>query len=1410
MEPEQQQQQPSDAANSVNTSPPAISEHQQQRSDATDSVNASPPAISEKQQHRSDAADPVNTATPAASEQQQPPDAADPVNAAPPSVSKPRADPAIELGEAFEGFVAASARLVKKKKKRKRPTSSTDAKRIKDEIPGVVKIQLKNVPTKKSRPSSTRKGLAKAPIRPFGALVDDDSAFFSPPELSDDEDGGLQGLLEGQESYYTTGSYAKEFEDSLNFYAETHEEQDPVYAEFAATKAKERREAEMARLDAEEADERIKLDAMIAVRMQEHDRKVSAQMQTIRQQTAVKQQKQKDDLLSGYRRKVEGDKNKISEGFKFVAMKQRKDFDKASAMMQQRIQEKRLSREQASTEWQGIQQQLQVKHQTEQMHFKNKEDELRKRTEELFKYEGAQMREHHKKRLKEMEIGIEKLLARYKQQQDHTRNRYLRRYEERIKKRRDAVLKRFALIEPKALAESPTVAATPEKKETASSPTDEASTPTGHNSSTPPKKHASGENKSGGSHHPHQHHGRSSSSSEKFHSLFHASGSDAIQRQKRRKAVLSSQSVILQVEVHNEGVFVMPRILESEYKMKDGPGEPKDDPKKYNKFIPWGVKARSLLHSIVCGQVPDGFGWDDIPYAGSLQAGQVKCMVTDMRTSEGTATAQRAMAMKEYGIARTKANLTLLKTEAQEAKRVEAEANERSQLSSQETGGLKEKLAIASEEQQQARKLLSSFKEKASKYFNADGSLAPITSEANQQKLLAALGKYRGRVEESDQLVNSLQSKVQEATTVSEQFQKKAANAKKDAHAAERALKKAVKMAQIEHEKDPEGGSRVRPELKSVPEGEEERVAECRVERVLDVLWTTAEKRRGQLELKRRGNWGTDWKVGSPKWPDALKQALWGKMQRRRLQMVLRPTRPSALGDVNSVLKELVDGDGGDASDTATTEQRIRTEQLLLLSLHPVAESPRPSAKPPSSSSGPWAEPGWQVVLDVPKDKSTEGILPRSCCTDTLLCTFQADCSSVPGRQAAATIRQSHLRLLCNPLSAIAQASAPAEAHPSGYAARDIPESTLEFDPLRTTEEEMQQGYSFVDKPSTRKARPSSRKRSSGTKASPKEARSAGGPTKKRRTSKAKTSSPSTKGSTNSVNAGSSPMSRKKTIRTKKIAAKDQSIPNEASGEIQSTISLPQVSVPLQGQAPKSTSPQLPQQLPAPGQQPPPASPRHLPAQQPPDASMRNLTPNSSQPMTPFNPRSPAPAQNSTTPSPSQQKVIYQGFSPGAAQNVDGQVAIPQPPPPPQVTPHPYQQQQQQQQPQQQQAYYQQQQQQEAMRRFYAAQQAAAQMRSPMQMPYSPQQQLPPVMQRAQSGQGYPGQPAPLQMQARAATGPPGQMASVQQQLQGIPIPGNMQQRQTSSTTSTTPTTRVGPNNALLQLYGNNNQQQKK
>ena len=131
-------------------------------------------------------------------------------------------------------------------------------------------------------------------------------------------------------------------------------------------------------------------------------------------------------------------------------------------------------------------------------------------------------------------------------------------------------------------------------------------------------------------------------------SVYEPSG--AATRHKHRKGVLSQINRQLSVEIHNEGIWLseLSEKKNNQSRTKDSSDNAAttESDKKY--FFPWGVKARKILESIVCGEIP--FACDDSSKFNFIETvaqngGHIRCVMTDLRTSDATASAQRAEAI---------------------------------------------------------------------------------------------------------------------------------------------------------------------------------------------------------------------------------------------------------------------------------------------------------------------------------------------------------------------------------------------------------------------------------------------------------------------------------------------------------------------------------------------------------------------------------------------------------------------------------------------------------------------------------------------------------------------------------------------------------------------------------------------
>ena len=313
-------------------------------------------------------------------------------------------DPTIELGEAFEDFTSLP-KPKKRSNKKKKPARLAS----KMQASGPVKIHLATAPVPSTDQAKRKEkigiptGLFKRPIRsafggrtgelasvadiemPVPMLTDDEigaGTFFSPSvlELSDGEDADDSfGRLFGDAE-----QYAAEFENSLNFYSETHEEQDPVYAAFASAKATERREAALARLEAEETEERRKYEEMVLQKAQRARTEIKAKIHTVRLHTTTKQQKQKEEMQAQFQEKRRHNEARVMQGQQIVVEKQQRDYEKAQAAMRQMCNKGNVSRDGIARKWQAMQQQLQHKASRLQAELKAKAEEMRKKTDEHF------------------------------------------------------------------------------------------------------------------------------------------------------------------------------------------------------------------------------------------------------------------------------------------------------------------------------------------------------------------------------------------------------------------------------------------------------------------------------------------------------------------------------------------------------------------------------------------------------------------------------------------------------------------------------------------------------------------------------------------------------------------------------------------------------------------------------------------------------------------------------------------------------------------------------------------------------------------------------------------------------------------------------------------------------------------
>jgi hypothetical protein len=230
------------------------------------------------------------------------------------------------------------------------------------------------------------------------------------------------------------------------------------------------------------------------------------------------------------------------------------------------------------------------------------------------------------------------------------------------------------------------------------------------------------------------------------------------------------------------------------------------------------------------------------------------------------------------------------------------------------------------------------------------------------------------------------------------------------------------------------------------------KAASTRVADIMSAIRLTFEQRRREIELKRSHD-AADAAAAlslseTSTVDDALHVSFRQKMDHRRLVTVLRPTRSSALEELEHMVEEHMQRKSSNQSKEAPTdankkneeftkakqEHLLKAEEMLLLALHPPAPDdghlPSTPKDPTDGKASLWAEPGWHLNLDATTDDELffrGTLLSKPCGTSPAFRAAHAACASAPGRQSAQLLPRQHLRILTAPLSDFSRASAPAQ-----------------------------------------------------------------------------------------------------------------------------------------------------------------------------------------------------------------------------------------------------------------------------------------------------------------------------------------------------------------------------------------------
>jgi hypothetical protein len=414
----------------------------------------------------------------------------------------------------------------------------------------------------------------------------------------------------------------KELEDSLEFFEQPHEDQDPTYIAFLNKEKRDHITLSLKNLRVEDESGRKEIGLIVNQQLKDKQGSTERYIEKHRLKMATDQKNDLTRLQQAYSAKSLSNKGKIDHGIAVLRKKHSDENQKYHQQHRQQIQQRRVPEQIANAEWAQIAQRLTAKHNRQMHDFSRKGKEVMNKCKVEFERERTKLTKLCEKRVQDLNTNRQNLYNRIYSNLQQIRQRHLRRHVQSIAERREAMELELASTQDQQAKETVDNADTNKQsnQDKAKSGTDER---LDLRPVSPIKTATNWRNES--VHEP----------------------SGAATRHKHRKGVLSQINRQLSVEIHNEGIWLSELSEKKNGQKKDSSDSAATAEGDKKCFFPWGVKARKILESIVCGEIPHAC--DSLKFnfseTDAQNGGHIRCVMTDLRTSDATASAQRAEAI---------------------------------------------------------------------------------------------------------------------------------------------------------------------------------------------------------------------------------------------------------------------------------------------------------------------------------------------------------------------------------------------------------------------------------------------------------------------------------------------------------------------------------------------------------------------------------------------------------------------------------------------------------------------------------------------------------------------------------------------------------------------------------------------
>ena len=197
-----------------------------------------------------------------------------------------------------------------------------------------------------------------------------------------DDDGYLEeGFSMEDEEEAAALIFEEEFQHSLEFFKEPHEDQDQAFSNFQKDKKKKEYREQLQALAQKDKEGRQQIEIIIADLMKSKQASTNRSVEKYREKSRDDERRDLQKLRQIYTDKNNSNQQKINQGIKVLQSRHQAEAQKSLNHHRQQAAQRRLPDQIAQAEWQNMYSRLKFKQQRQLSDFSKKGDEVKLRCE---------------------------------------------------------------------------------------------------------------------------------------------------------------------------------------------------------------------------------------------------------------------------------------------------------------------------------------------------------------------------------------------------------------------------------------------------------------------------------------------------------------------------------------------------------------------------------------------------------------------------------------------------------------------------------------------------------------------------------------------------------------------------------------------------------------------------------------------------------------------------------------------------------------------------------------------------------------------------------------------------------------------------------------------------------------------